>query len=275
MPEGNILPGDALHSHHDPGLVVLAIAVAIMASFVALDLSGRLREAHGGAWVGWWLAGAVALGGGIWSMHFIAMLSFQLGTGITYDLAMTVLSLAIAIVVSGLGLFVVYRQRGTWAAILGGGVLAGTGIAAMHYTGMAAMRMASRLSYDPFLVALSVAIAIVAASAALWLSLRRQRLWQQIGSAVVMGAAISGMHFTGMAAADFVAIEPIGPTTTHGLSNAYLAVAIGATTALLLGLALTATFIDRRFARAQREARIIEASEARYRRIFDTAAVSI
>ena len=156
MPEGDILPGAALHSHHDPGLVVLAIAVAIMASFVALDLAGRVRETLGGLRVGWWLAGAVAMGGGIWSMHFIAMLAFQLGTGVTYDVATTVLSLVIAIVMSGLGLFIVYRQRGGWPAILGGGILAGTGIAAMHYTGMAAMRMASRLSYDPFLFGLSV-----------------------------------------------------------------------------------------------------------------------
>ncbi|MBA4100312.1 MAG: hypothetical protein C0484_26505 [Rhodospirillum sp.] len=263
-----------LHSHHDPGLVVLAIAVAIMASFVALDLAGRIRETRGGSRVGWWLAGAVAMGGGIWSMHFIAMLAFQLGTGVTYDVATTVLSLVIAIVMSGLGLFVVY-QRASWPAILGGGILAGTGIAAMHYTGMAAMRMASQLSYDPFLFGLSVVIAIAAATAALWLTLRPQRLWQQLGSAIVMGAAISGMHFTGMAAARFDVLAPVGPTTANGLSYAYLAAAIGVTTALLLALALIATFMDRRFARAQREARIVEASEARYRRIFDTAAVCI
>ena len=90
-----------------------------------------------------------------------------------------------------------------------------------------------------------------------------------------MGAAISGMHFTGMAAARFEMVAPVGPTTANGLSNDYLGVAIGATTALLLALALIATFMDRRFAQAQREARIVEASEARYRRIFDTAAVSI
>jgi PAS domain S-box-containing protein len=274
MPEDN-MPLGALHSHHDPGLVVLAIAVAIMASFVALDLAGRIRETRGGSQVGWWFAGAVAMGGGIWSMHFIAMLSFQLGTRVTYDVATTMLSLVIAIVVSGLGLFVVYRQRGSWPAILCGGILAGVGIAAMHYTGMAAMRMASRLSYDPSLVGLSVVIAIAAATVALWLTLRPQRLWQQIGSAVVMGAAISGMHFTGMAAAHFEAIAPVGPTTADGLSYAYLAVAVGAATALLLALALIATFVDRRLAQAQREARIVEASEARYRRIFDTAAVCI
>jgi PAS domain S-box-containing protein len=274
MPEDNMPPSAALHSHHDPGLVVLAIAVAIMASFVALDLAGRIRETRGGSRIGWWLAGAVALGGGIWSMHFIAMLAFQLGTRITYDVATTVLSLVIAIVMSGLGLFVVY-QRGSWPAIIGGGILAGTGIAAMHYTGMAAMRMASRLSYDPVLLGLSVVIAIAAATAALWLTLRPQRLWQQLGSAIVMGAAISGMHFTGMAAARFEAIAPVGPATANGLSYAYLAAAVGITTALLLALALIATFMDRRFAQAQREARMVEASEARYRRIFDTAAVCI
>lgn len=275
MPDGNMLPGAALHSYHDPGLVVLAIAVAIMASFVALDLAGRIGETRGGARVGWWLAGAVAMGGGIWSMHFIAMLAFQLGTRVTYDVATTVLSLAIAILLSGLGLFIVYRQRGSWPAIIGGGILAGTGIAAMHYTGMAAMRMALRLSYDPLLFSLSIAIAIAAATVALWLTLRPQRLWQRLGSAVVMGAAISGMHFTGMAAARYEAIGPVEPTAANALSNAYLAAGIGATTALLLALALAAAFMDRRFAQAQREARIVEASETRYHRIFDTAAVSI
>ena len=275
MPEGDIPLGEMLHSHHDPGLVILAIAVAIMASFVALDLAGRIRETRGLPRVGWWLAGAVALGGGIWSMHFIAMLSFQLDMPATYHVTTTVLSLVIAIVVSGLGLFVVYGQRGSWPAILGGGILAGTGIAAMHYTGMAAMRMAARISYEPFLFGLSIAIAIAAATTALWLTLRQQRLWQRLGSAVVMGAAISGMHFTGMAAARFEPIAQAGLATANGLSNAYLAAAIGVTTSLLLGLALIAAFIDRRFAQAQRESRIVEASEARYRRIFDTTAVSI
>src|SRR5882724_3331480 len=259
--------GAVLHGHYDAWLVILSAAVAIMASFVALDLAGRIRETRGRPQIGWWIAGAVAMGGGIWSMHFVAMLAFSLGMVVTYDVATTVLSMAIAILVSGLGLLVVYRRRGTWPA--------GVGIAAMHYTGMAAMRMTAQLSYDPFLFGLSVAIAIAAATAALWLALRPQRLWLQLGSAVVMGAAITGMHFTGMAAARFEAIAPTDAMAADGLSNAYLAAGIGGTTAVLLFLALSAAFMDRRFARAQREARILEASEARYRRIFDTAAVSI
>jgi PAS domain S-box-containing protein len=275
MLEDDRLSDGALHSHHDPWLVALSIAVAILASFAALDLAGRVRETRGQAQAGWWLAGSVAMGGGIWSMHFVAMLAFQLGMVVTYDVWTTVLSLVIAIVVSGFGLFIVFHRHGTWPAILGGGVLAGIGIVAMHYTGMAAMRMAAHLSYDPFLFGLSIVIAIAAATAALWLALRPQRLWQQLGSAVVMGAAITGMHYTGMAAARFEPLAAAEPIIANGLSNAYLAAGVAGTTAVLLGLALTATFMDRRFARAQREARIIEASEARYRRIFDTAAVSI
>jgi PAS domain S-box-containing protein len=267
--------GPALHGHHDAWLVILSAAVAVMASFVALDLAGRIRETRGRPQIGWWIAGAVAMGGGIWSMHFVAMLAFSLGMVVTYDVATTVLSMAIAILVSGLGLLVVYRQRATLPAIVGGGALAGVGIAAMHYTGMAAMRMAAQLSYDPFLFGFSVAIAIAAATAALWLAFRQQRLWQQLGSAVVMGAAITGMHFTGMAAARFHAIAPAVPAVAAGLSNTYMAAGIGGTTAVLLSLALSAAFMDRRFSRAQRETRIIEASEARYRRIFDTATVSI
>jgi PAS domain S-box-containing protein len=274
MLEDDRLSDGALHGHHDPGLVVLSIAVAILASFAALDLAGRVRETRGRPRAGWWLAGAVAMGGGIWSMHFVAMLSFRLGVAVTYEVWTTILSLIIAIVVSGLGLFIVFRQAGSWAAILGGGVLAGVGIASMHYTGMAAMRMPARLTYEPLLVGLSIVIAVAAATTALWLALRPQRLWQQLGSAVVMGAAISGMHYTGMAAARFEALTPTEPAAI-GLSNAYLAAGVAGTTAILLSLALTAAFMDRRLAQAQREARIIEASEARFRRIFDTAAVSI
>jgi PAS domain S-box-containing protein len=275
MFESEASSATVLHGHHDGWLVVLSAAVAIMASFVALDLAGRIRETRGRPQFGWWIAGAVAMGGGIWSMHFVAMLAFSLGMVVMYDVATTMLSMAIAILVSGLGLLVVYRQRGTWPAIVGGGALAGVGIAAMHYTGMAAMRMTARLNYDPLLFGLSIVIAIAAATAALWLALRPQRMWLQLGSAVVMGAAITGMHFTGMAAARFEAIAPATPTAAAGLSNAYMAAGIGGTTAVLLSLALMAAFMDRRFARAQREARIVEASEARYRRIFDTAAVSI
>src|SRR5690242_20521523 len=110
---GDELPPEAtLHGHHDLGLVILSIVIAMMASYAALDLAGRMREAHGQSRVAWWGAGAVAMGGGIWSMHFVAMLAFQIGMVVTYDVATTVLSLVIAIAVSGLGLFVVYRQRG-------------------------------------------------------------------------------------------------------------------------------------------------------------------
>ncbi len=275
MLEDDRLSDGALQGHHDPWLVVLSIAIAILASFAALDLAGRVRETRGRPQAGWWLAGAVAMGGGIWSMHFVAMLAFQLGMVVTYEVWTTLLSLVIAIVVSGIGLFIVFRRSGAWPAILVGGVLAGVGIVAMHYTGMAAMRMAARLSYDPVLFGLSIAIAVAAATAALWLALRPQRPWQQLGSAVVMGAAITGMHYTGMAAARFEPLAATEPIVANGLSNAYLAAGVAGTTAVLLGLALTATFMDRRFVRAQREARILEASEARYRRIFDTAAVSI
>ena len=107
MLEDDRLSDGALHGHHDPWLVVLSIAIAVLASFAALDLMGRMRETSGRPHAGWWLAGAVAMGGGIWSMHFVAMLSFQLGMVVIYDVWMTVLSLVIAIVVSGLGLFIV------------------------------------------------------------------------------------------------------------------------------------------------------------------------
>ncbi|MFC0402022.1 putative bifunctional diguanylate cyclase/phosphodiesterase [Paraburkholderia rhizosphaerae] len=198
-------------SSYNPALVVLSIAVATLASYTALDLAGRIALLAGARQRRAWLAGgAAAMGVGIWSMHFIGMLAFSLPIPLGYDLKITGISLAIAFVVSYFALAVVTRRTLSRRRLFAGGVLMGFGIAGMHYTGMAAMRMEPGIQYRPALFAASLVIAIAASIAALWIahtlrdSSLRRIIVKRIGAAAVMGLAITGMHYTGMAAADFV-----------------------------------------------------------------------
>jgi NO-binding membrane sensor protein with MHYT domain len=181
---------------HDPYLVALSILVACFASYTALDLSGHVGPARGFARRVWLVAAALAMGGGIWSMHFVAMLAFIMPTPMSYDIGLTSLSLVVAIFVTGVGFYVISRQSASPLPLILSGIFMGLGIAGMHYTGMAAMRGHVELSYDPLFVALSLVIAIGASTVALWLAFRTTDLGQKLVAAVVMGLAISGMHYT-------------------------------------------------------------------------------
>jgi len=152
---------------------------------------------------GWLALGAMSIGCGIWTMHFIAMLGFQVHeTTISYDAPLTFLSLLVAVLVVGIGVFTVGYRGTRPAPLLSAGVFTGLGVAGMHYLGMAAMRMGGSLSYDPLVVALSVLIAVVAATAALWAAVSIRGFLASLGASVVMGIAVTGMHYTGMAALD-------------------------------------------------------------------------
>ncbi|MFG1944649.1 MHYT domain-containing protein [Nonomuraea sp. NPDC048826] len=171
-----------------------------LGSLLGLLLSSRARLAHGRE-SGYWLVGAaVAIGGtGIWTMHFIAMMGFAVsGTVIRYDVPLTAASALLAIVVVGAGLFLVHYGRLRTPYLIGGGVLAGLGVAGMHYLGMIAMRMSAHVSYDPITVTLSVLIAVAAATAALWFAGRVSGALKTGGAALLMGVAVTGMHYTGM-----------------------------------------------------------------------------
>src|SRR6266446_5726587 len=192
---------------HDPYLVALSILVASFASYTALDLSGHVGTARGFARSVWLVAAAITMGGGIWSMHFVAMLAFVLPIPMSYDIGVTALSLVVAIFVTGVGFYVISRQGASPLRLVLSGIFMGLGIAAMHYTGMAAMRGHAGLSYDRLFVALSLVIAVVASTAALWLAFRTSDLGQKLVGAAVMGVAIAGMHYTGMRAATFTAHE--------------------------------------------------------------------
>jgi PAS domain S-box-containing protein len=249
-----------LHGVHDFYLVALSIFVAAIASFTALSLAGRIREARGRARRIWLAAAATALGGGIWSMHFVAMLAFSIpGMRMRYDLAPTLASLALAIGFTGGGLALIDWSKPMLRRTIVSGVLIGTGVATMHYLGMTAMRTSTVLSYNPSWVAASIAIAVAAATAAVWLATRDEQAGRRAAAAVVMGAAIAGMHYVGMHAATFTRaatqVDQAGGLASLG--QAFLAAAISLVTLLVLLLALGAVQLERVLrTAARREARL-------------------
>jgi PAS domain S-box-containing protein len=268
--------------HYDPWLATLSVMIAIVAAYTAVDLSSRLTLYHGRA-VKYWLAGgACSMGIGIWSMHFVGMLAFHLPIPLAYDIPLTLVSILPGVAASGLALFVVWRGRLNTATLLLGGTLMGAGIAAMHYTGMAAMRMQPPIRYDPWLFSLSIALSIVISVAALGLMFRlrsldslNQVLVQKLGSAVLMGLAIPAMHYTGMVAAIFEpgAISLAVPTGVGGVS---LAVMVATATFMVLALTLTITVYDARLAdqNARMVTRLQQANEALQARAQELAATT-
>jgi two-component system sensor histidine kinase/response regulator len=242
----------ALVGSYSPRLVALSVVISIFASYAALELAGRVTAARGRVRALWLMGGASAMGLGIWSMHYIGMLAFRLPIPVFYNWPMVVLSLLAAILASAVALYVVSREfMGAWRAVVGS-IPMGAGIAAMHYLGMDAMRLAAMCRFDNALVALSVVLAIVISFAALWLAFRsrverRGGAWRKITSSVVMGAAIPVMHYTGMAAASFVSSDEV-PNLTHAVNVSTLGMTrIVTVTLLVLGLAVVASLFDRRY----------------------------
>jgi len=180
---------------------VLAYLLSAMGCFLGLRCTTRARACQGAARARWLTAGALAIGStGIWVMHFIAMLGFSIpDQSIRYNVPITILSMVIAVVVVGIGTFIVGYRNGTGPLVLGG-VIIGLGVASMHYIGMSAIRVQGSLSYNPLLVAASIVIAVIAGTAALWAAVRLNTLLSTIVASLIMGVAVSGMHYTGMAA---------------------------------------------------------------------------
>src|SRR5712664_1310938 len=234
-------------------LVALSVLIAIFASYAALDLAGRVTAAGGWTRTVWLLGGAGAMGTGIWSMHYIGMLAFILPIPVAYHWPTVLLSLFAAILASIIALYVVSRQQMGASRAVAGSVLMGAGIASMHYIGMAAMRIPAMCQFNSFLVMLSVVFAVLISLAALWIAFhfRDEKTgtgWGKTAGAVVMGAAIPVMHYTGMAAASFT---PSGMPAdlSHAVTISILGTAgIAAVTFIVLGLALLTAWVDRRFA---------------------------
>ncbi|MFF8601182.1 MHYT domain-containing protein [Streptomyces sp. NPDC015232] len=182
-------------------MACIGAALGLRCTVRALDTTGRSRR-------NWLLTAASAIGTGIWTMHFVAMLGFGVtGTDIRYDVPLTLLSLLVAMGVTGAGVFAVGYGRDRLRSLLIGGLTTGLGVASMHYLGMAALNLHGRVHYDPLLVVLSVVIAVVAATAALWAALNIHAPAAVALASLVMGAAVSSMHYTGMFAVD-VAVTP-------------------------------------------------------------------
>ena len=242
---------------HNPYLVAFSILVAVFASYTALDLGGHVAATRGRARHMWLVAAAITLGGGIWSMHFVAMLAFMMPTPMSYDIGLTTLSLVVAIFVTGGGFYVISRQSASPLRLALSGICMGLGIAAMHYTGMAAMRGPAQLSYDRLFVALSLIIAIGAATASLWLAFRTTAPGQKLVAAIVMGLAISGMHYTAMEAAIFTAHSPVHEVQRNAsLDQTNLALAVASVTFVILACALIASLSEQKRAEeALRQAR--------------------
>jgi len=227
---------------YNPHLVALSILVAAFASYTALDLGGRVAATRGVAPRVWLVAAAIAMGGGIWSMHFIAMLAFNIPIPMSYDIGLTTLSLVVAIFVTGAGFYFFNRQSAPPLSLVFSGIFMGLGIAAMHYIGMAAMREHAEISYDFLFVALSLVIAIGASTAALWLAFRTTDLGQKLVAAVVMGVAISGMHYSAMRGTTFAVHGPVHEAEGYAsLDQTNLALVVAGITFVILAFALIAS----------------------------------
>ncbi|MCJ2044216.1 ATP-binding protein [Methylobacterium sp. J-078] len=252
-----------VHTGYNPALVALSISIAVFASYTALDLGARVDATGSKRRWGWIAGAAVAMGGGIWSMHFVGMLAFEMGMPAAYDLPITALSLILAVIFTGAAFAWISWRGATGRSLLIAGPVMGLGVAAMHYTGMAAMRVPGNLAYHWPVVMVSVLIAVIAATTALWLTFRRNSVWQKLIAAVVMGIAVAGMHYTGMAAATFTA-EELGTHALHEavLSHAQqnLALGVSGATFLILFLAMLASSFDQQRVQAE-----LRASEARFR----------
>jgi NO-binding membrane sensor protein with MHYT domain len=258
---------------YNPYLVALSILVASFASYTALDLGGHVGAARGLARQAWLVAAAITMGGGIWSMHFIGMLAFVMPIPMSYDIGLTTLSLVVAIVVTGGGFYVISRQGASPLRLVLSGIFMGLGIVAMHYTGMAAMQGHAELGYDPLFVALSVVIAIGASTAALWLAFQTTDPWQKFIAALVMGLAISGMHYTGMRAAIFTAHSSVHEASVNAsLDQTNLALAVAGITFVILAFASIASLAEQK--RAEEALRQAQADLARVNRVTAMGALT-
>jgi NO-binding membrane sensor protein with MHYT domain len=252
------------------GLVnpILGYVMSCLGAFLGLRCVTRARAYTGAARARWLVLAAVSLGAaGIWSMHFIAMLGFTIpGQTILYNVPITIVSMLIAIAVVGIGLFIVGYGDGGWRPLLLGGAIVGIGVATMHYLGMAAMSMPDTMRYNAPLFALSVVIALVAGTAALWAGTRVRGIGATVGASLIMGVAVSGMHYTGMAA---MQVYPDAKTSAGSMAAMSGASAVSFIVPLLAGITLLMFALTLAVTMSPTEAEIHEDAVLRHR--MDTA----
>jgi PAS domain S-box-containing protein len=245
----------ALSGSYDYGEVARSVLIAIAASYAALDLAGRVTAARGWVRLPWLSGGAIAMGIGIWSMHFKGMLAFRLPVPVEYHWPTVLASLTVAIFASAFALDLASRRKMGWVEALSGSVVMSVGIAGMHYIGMDAMRLPAITQFSPLLVIVSILFAFTFSLVGLLMAfdLREETRWsvpRRLGSATVMGLAVSAMHYTGMAAASFIPAPP--PDLSHAVSISPVGgsgVVLVAVVVLLA--AVTTSSVDRQQAREQ------------------------
>ena len=270
MPSETVLVGS-----FDYRLVVLSVLIAMLASYAALDLGGRVTASRGRIRLIWLLGGSAAMGVGIWSMHYIGMLAYSLPVTVFYFWPAVLLSLLAAILASAIALFVVSRDEMGSMHIGVGGLLMGIGIASMHYIGMEAMRLPAMCRYSSPLVSLSVVLAIVISLVALWLTFHlrtetKSMGWRKLASATLMGAAIPVMHYTGMAAVTFDRMAMTVNLKDSVEISSLGIVGIGSVAFMVLVLAIGTSFVDRRLSAQALE---LQSSEQRYRQLAESVQV--
>ncbi|MFJ8857485.1 MHYT domain-containing protein [Streptomyces sp. NPDC102451] len=219
------------------GLVtpVTAFLMACLGAALGLRCTTRSLRTRGASRAGWLALGATSIGSGIWTMHFIAMLGFTVREApMSYDRPLTFASLGVAVVMVGVGIFLVGYRGATRMALVTGGTITGLGVASMHYLGMAGMNFEGLFEYDTLTVSLSVVIAVVAATAALWAAVSIHGFLPSLGASVVMGVAVSGMHYTGMAALQVHLHPDAAPQAGEAPTSLLLPMMIGPGCFLLL-----------------------------------------
>ncbi len=259
MDSAHILAGS-----YNYGLVAVSVLIAILAAYAALDLAGRVTATRGLSRAAWLGGGAFALGLGIWSMHYVGMEALRLPVPVLYDWPMVFVSMVAAVAASGIALFVVSRRAMNAFAATAGSIFMGSGIAAMHYIGMEAMRLPAMCHYNLRLVSLSVVLAILISFVALLVTFATREdttsvSWRKSGCAVLMGLAIPVMHYVGMAAVTFVPMQEDPASLEHAIGMSSLGLAgIGVVTACLLGFVCVSAWLDRRLSLHSMELQIAE-----------------
>jgi PAS domain S-box-containing protein len=255
--------------HYDFRLVGLSIVIAMGAADAAINMAGRTVVAPEHSRLAWLGGGAVAMGLGIWSMHYIGMLAYILPVPVLYDLPTVLVSLLTAILASAVALYCVSRPNLAAGSVALASLAMGAGIASMHYIGMAAMRVPAMCHYDPVIFAASIGIAVVVSAVALMLAFRYRSASQfdfhKIASAIVMGLAVAAMHYTGMAAVTWMP-SPLVGDVSNAVSVSSVGIAgIAIVTLVILGTTVVTSWVDRRFQLQQSQ---LTASEERYRLLF-------
>ena len=262
-----------LAGNYDYRLLAISVFISILAAFAALDLAERVTTARGGSRPAWLYGGACAMGIGIWAMHYMGMAAFHFPLPVLYDWPTVLVSLLTAILASGVALFIVSRSTMGPIRLAAGSVIMGSGIASMHYIGMAAMRLKAICIYSPALVALSVLLAIAISWVALQLAFAGRRgsiSWdrRKLGSGLIMGAAIPIVHYAGMAAVSLDPRPSFNGSLSHSVAITQFGIAaIVAATAVIFGHVYMISIVSRRFSR---QAEQLMEKGAELRAIFDS-----